>query len=300
MDIKIVNKMPIILNRSLIIDGENKVTTVNFTLPKTDGELDLSTGTATVDYRIGLYENKAEESEDQVISKTVVGDNLNVAWKITSDAAVYGILSFTLSIILQDGAVWRAEEAQLPVSNAVNAEAQTPLNPNDWHAGASLSQPLRGLPNGIADDHINVTFTRNTAVYALTGSETFSGLTAIESLGYRAYVSIPGKKTVTGNVIGSAMSTHFKPSLNYTSEVNIMFESGGSVWLCWPASVGGTTAAFKAWLSAQYANNTPVRILYQLATPTTETLIFPEIQIGVNDHIWVDGNPIITIEYRAV
>ena len=85
------------------------------------------------------------------------------------------------------------------------------------------------------------------------------------------------------------LCTHLLSSPNFASE-------GGTVWLGisylninYNNTGGGSSsqemASFKQWLANQYANGTPVIVIYPLATPTTESVTWQTLQVTDGDNV---------------
>ena len=140
------------------------------------------------------------------------------------------------------------------------------------------TEPLYGLPG--AEDTVevsvdgDVTVTRRTAVVELDGTEDWF------SYGYGDEVD---------DSILVAYMEFADADLGYQTSINSHFENLNAAWRMntpWtysdnqtdhnkyfvvPKSQIADIAAWKSWLAAQKAAGTPVTIVYELATPTTET-----------------------------
>jgi hypothetical protein len=117
----------------------------------------------------------------------------------------------------------------------------------------------------------NDLFTHNRTIFTLNGTENWGGSNGVYTL------------TIANAKSGSTMmSDYFKSDVAYFI---------GNVLT---VNYSGTLLEFKTWLGANNAH-----FLYELLEPTTEAFILPSIEIGINDHIYAEGNPNLTVEYRA-
>ncbi len=143
--------------------------------------------------------------------------------------------------------------------------------------------------NIYAQDVQNVTtgaVTRNVGVKVFDGTETWVKATNTDADGNNVFYSVVADRK-TGDTNIGMFCTHyvFKGTVSYSTlkagEMSIL-QSAGNVYF---DGVGYTTVDdFKAYLAQQYANGTPVIVLYPLATATTET-VTPQpltIQAGTN------------------
>lgn len=128
---------------------------------------------------------------------------------------------------------------------------------------------------------ISGSVTRNVGIKVLNGTEDWQ----YHSYGTNSYqlvfnlTAIPQDKVIT-------CSTHFK-SYSYDSRTNPetnMLYLHPSAGIVLRNSTFPTVDDFKQWLADQYANGTPVIVVYPLATPTTETVTAQpmNIQKGTN------------------
>ena len=128
---------------------------------------------------------------------------------------------------------------------------------------------------------ISGSVTRNVGIKVLNGTENWQ----YHSYGTNSYqlvfnlTAIPQDKVIT-------CSTHFK-SYSYDNRTNPetnMLYLHPSAGIILRNSTFPTVDDFKQWLADQYANGTPVIVVYPLATPTTETVTAQpmNIQKGTN------------------
>jgi len=112
--------------------------------------------------------------------------------------------------------------------------------------------------------------TRNIGIKALDGTEGWTYHSLINNM-FATYFS----DITTDTSDRTLYCTHFKSSstLPAANERNgyCILSSGGKVGIGYDAAEGNVSA-FTTFLSNQYANGTPVIVLYPLATPTTETV----------------------------
>lgn len=107
-----------------------------------------------------------------------------------------------------------------------------------------------------------------TGVLILDGSQ--SRLTYSESGGYFRLDQLGSKAWTTG------FCSHYSVKSDSTRyDMTIYSKSSGIIWIY--DSRFSDLDSYKAYLSEQYNNGTPVTIYYELAEPTTETITLPEI-----------------------
>jgi len=144
-----------------------------------------------------------------------------------------------------------------------------------------LTNPLCGIGN--YKDVLNLStgvVTRNVKKFVWDGTERWE---LYESATNRFfYVPLPA------NAIPSPINTictHYGGNLTIPSQgTTIRFPDRDSTWT--------TTADFKAFLAAQYANGTPVTIWYVLETPETETIAVPYgLECSVEGYLTQSGTP---------
>ena len=108
--------------------------------------------------------------------------------------------------------------------------------------------------------------TRNVGVKVLDGTEDWKD--QISSF-HRVYIIIP---TVLNASIDAPVYCSHAPYVASTSQnlwhVTLLSGRGFGFWGDQPPIT--SLDAFKSWLADQYANGTPVIVIYPLATPTTE------------------------------
>lgn len=139
------------------------------------------------------------------------------------------------------------------------------------------SEPLYGLPG--AEDTVevsvdgDVTVTRRTGIYAITGAEAWTAATSAANTYYFDLINTGGE--ITTQVLKPGICSHYKTAqtsqigaedktfqhLDYSSIRRFLFRDDSYA----------TVDAWKAYLAAQKTVGTPVTIVYELAAPTTET-----------------------------
>ena len=139
------------------------------------------------------------------------------------------------------------------------------------------TEPLWGLPG--AEDTVevstdgDVTVTRRTAVLELDGTEDWTGYGIAN--GYIMHVSVPAIKQISSTyTIANMVCSHYTTIAFYklyTGSFNAIGQSSDSVNISCVDSRFQSVSAWKSYLAAQAAAGTPVTIVYELATPTTET-----------------------------
>ena len=141
-----------------------------------------------------------------------------------------------------------------------------------------LSEPIRKIGTAVDSMASTGTATRNFVKWVLTGNETVGEYDASTK---RLFVQKPDFITL-GNRITPMICSHFQGIYDgraYADVPNNSVYSGssGDYGVYINETDWTSAASFKTWLATQYANNAPVTIWYQLATPTTETFTAPSI-----------------------
>ena len=159
--------------------------------------------------------------------------------------------------------------------------AATAYEPYRLLGGGTItpSSPLYGLPG--AEDTVevsvdgDVTVTRRTAVLELDGTETNMSVVHT-STGYdRLYITPakPAKVVATADTLGNIRCSHYETVTTGAQwskgAEGIGVETTGQIMIL--DSGLATLDAWKTYLAAQASAGTPVTIVYELATPTTET-----------------------------
>ena len=85
------------------------------------------------------------------------------------------------------------------------------------------------------------------------------------------------------NAFSHLVCTHFKNEPVALNDLAI-YKSSGSPILQIRYDAQADVDAFKSWLASEYANNTPVMVLYALETPTTETVAWQTL--ALTDWAW--------------
>ena len=151
--------------------------------------------------------------------------------------------------------------------------------------------------------------TRNVGIKVLDGTEDWTAYSQISSLYYT-------ENTITDNQIGSAspldlFCTHFAATNTaiFDEDNLLRFQRSTAPYvvishrLYIKCSEYSTVALFKQFLAAQYANGTPVTIVYPLATPTTESVTPQSLSIQAGTNIItaegsIDNLP-LEVSYKA-
>lgn len=90
------------------------------------------------------------------------------------------------------------------------------------------------------------------------------------NVGYCNYYTVVATSTSLSSVLTSGQ-------MGWNTIGNIMFK--------WTESGASGVASFKQFLAAQYANGTPVIVVYPLATPTTESVAGQTLQVQQGDNV---------------
>ena len=127
---------------------------------------------------------------------------------------------------------------------------------------------------GITDEQ-NITIgniTRNIGIKVLDGTENWTANTN----GYSASV-------LDESLYNHLICTHFINGVPTTDLTCSKLAGSANLNIHYNAIT--TVEQFKSWLADQYANGTPVIIVYPLATPTTETVMAQSLTIQTGSNI---------------
>ena len=139
------------------------------------------------------------------------------------------------------------------------------------------TEPLYGLPE--AEDTVevsvdgDVTVTRRTAVLELDGTEEwYTESTTGTNVRFRLGNITPAPKGAAADVAANASCTHYSVvSADFAWMGNNGLSISSSNYIAIVDSAITSAADFKSYLAAQKTAGTPVTIVYELATPITET-----------------------------
>ena len=135
-----------------------------------------------------------------------------------------------------------------------------------------LSSPLYGTGDVFDEYDSTGKIVRKWYELVLTGEETFTATMAAGH--HRCHM-----KLVPNAIAQNAtrvLSTHYRPSGGAGHGAIALTSEGTNVFF-YDDTNAVTDEAFKAYLAAQYAAGTPVTVVYQLATPTEESISAPQI-----------------------
>lgn len=146
---------------------------------------------------------------------------------------------------------------------------EQPYTPFVGQSTTSLNIILRALPNGVKDTYENGIITRR------VGEVTFDG-NGDENWQYfnvncnQFYISIEGTKY--DNVNPSTLCEYFKPDIigNRESKKEIIYTTSNGIGI--NTDIATDVSGWKTWLQSN-----PIKIYYELATPTTEKVTLPVI-----------------------
>lgn len=146
---------------------------------------------------------------------------------------------------------------------------EQPYTPFVGQSTTPLDITLRALPDGVCDTYENGIITRR------VGEVTFDG-SGDENWQYynvncnQFYISIEGTKY--DNVNPSTLCEYFKPDIigNRTSKKEIIYTISSGIGI--NTDIATDVSGWKTWLQSN-----PIKIYYELATPTTEKVTLPII-----------------------
>lgn len=177
--------------------------------------------------------------------------------------------------------VYPFEVGDLVASGAHSGEYAIPITVGGETQTIYLDEPLRKIGNYADTIDSDGTVTRKIAKLTLDGTEPWSYTGGMHKLPFDSSQYVVPKYLRELELI--AVCSHFEPKANQASP---SLQNGE---MCFLVSGTGTnnmyirdtscadTTAFKAYLAAQYAANTPVCVWYIRATDATETVTVPTL-----------------------
>lgn len=181
----------------------------------------------------------------------------------------------------------RAITGKTPVTVTVNS-APHALTPQSALYG------MAGAEDEIGNDGHE---THKTAVKTLTGTETWS----YEASSGRFYMSFSGKLTrQSTTALAPLKCSHFSTDYNNLDNDLTIREGGTTDVMFKYSQMAGSVTAWKSWLAAEYAADTPVQVLYHLAAPTTAQGAATEIEIHGGDTVTSADGTVIINNYTKV
>ena len=203
---------------------------------------------------------------------------------------------------------------QFPMAYGTTYQNDAIVNVSDasinghYYAYVGTAYPVSWTSEGtVYKGTLNVTtgvLTANAAMYVVTGAES-------EWTDYSPYVQL-NKNVLTGRITGTSItgicSMVKTENTGRLSNTMIQCNSSTGNYLRCNGVLGGSTtwgqafanlAAWKAWLASMYSANTPLQVMFELATPVTYQLTPTQIEtlLGVNN-IWADCGD-VSVDYRA-
>lgn len=127
---------------------------------------------------------------------------------------------------------------------------------------------------------ISGTVTRNLRLIVLDGTESWSKRTDSGVNRYQANI-------LTNKASGAipCLCSHFQNVISFASLNDNCFIADATSRIIFDEEDITTLADWKAWLVSQYANGTPVIVIYPLATPTAETVTPQTLQVQAGTNI---------------
>lgn len=122
--------------------------------------------------------------------------------------------------------------------------------------------------------------TRNLRLIVLDGTESWSKRT---DTGVNRYQSNILTNKASGAI--SCLCSHFQNVISFANLNDNCFIADATSRIIFDEEDITTLADWKAWLATQYANGTPVIVIYPLATPTTETVTPQTLQTQAGTNI---------------
>ena len=184
---------------------------------------------------------------------------------------------------------------QLEVGN--KATAYEPYSGNDY--ALPVQQALYGMPGAEDERGSDGYGLHNTRMLSITGNEAWA---LYNSDALNAIFRLPSAGTPYAQT--REISSHFA---NGGDNVTVLGNPGtfilglsGNLYIQVPVTIASSLTAFKAWLAARNSAGTPVQILYQLASPTTETLPAVTIASGSGTpYLTLNAPGYLSVDYTA-
>ena len=155
--------------------------------------------------------------------------------------------------------------------------AATEYEPYRAMGGGTVTptEPLYGLPGAEDTAEVSVdgdvTVTRRTAVLELDGTESWTKVVFNTTWVFQHMNLTPVAKGAPASAVANALCSHYDVKTGGSTsggEQGISVSHGNYIEICDMNYLEPDD--FKSYLAAQYAAGTPVTIVYELATPTTE------------------------------
>lgn len=237
-----------------------------FARPSADGTLP-GTGAS-----VRIFEVRIKNGDGEIIKRYVPEKVNNVAGmrEVISDTFLtnIGTGSFTYGTGVAYPIEITAEDAVETIEDTIGntATAEMLLKVGDY-------QDVQSIIDGVV--------TRNVGIVILDGTENWSLGTVFSADNVAQRAVFPS----------TSMSTHFVGNVSSTSPnlfKNNSFKVGASGYrnrIYIKATQYADETEFKAFLAQQYANGTPVIVVYPLETPTTESVAGQTLQVQAGDNV---------------
>lgn len=156
-----------------------------------------------------------------------------------------------------------------------NPAALTPLRVPDVLGAAKQVGELWSLPNGTKDTYDGEAglLVRRVGKYEIKGTEPFSDLTELTNV---IRFLVRPSNLVAKKEDASSTSTHFTKIYSWEDDFEHFYINYNTITFFLPKNLVSaiTLDAAKSWFAAQAAAGTPVSILYELARPTVERIVY--------------------------
>lgn len=224
---------------------------------------------------VAIQDASASSGSGSIASVSANTPNLQTAFAAPSDGIRVVFVANATSMAL--------ESPTTATFNGVMIEegdTATEYEPYRSMGGGTVTptEPLYGLPG--AEDTVevsvdgDVTVTRRTAVLTLDGTENwYAGAAANGKNRWELNFTFDAKLPTSAQNAANMICTHYESipaNATYSGQAGISFGTGTKYIGIFDDQFSDV-ASFKAYLAAQKTAGTPVTIVYELATPTTET-----------------------------
>lgn len=243
---------------------------------------------------------------DIAISDTVTGNVINkigvtaqrVSFTISKD------LTATIGINVIAGKTYDCTFDVMIEEGDTTLTTSTPYEPYKEHRQTiPLTNPLRGLPNGVRDTINKGVVTRNVGKVILNGSEEWS-INATYSTDTHTCFQVGNVAITPSYLIGISNNFICKGIGNKLLEEGFQFGGSGSPYnvtfirIINSKLISPTVEGFKAWLQAN-----PTTVYYQLATPVEEPIDVEQYMKQLKDgYLITEGsliNPTVDLTYST-
>lgn len=262
------------------IHGKNYINVANYTVPSNANYNNVWSGSLTGQFTLSVDRSQitsVTNKSQRFVVLTVDGTTSYINYNACGSIQIDGTLT-SISIVGSNAYARAVGKVSLQLESGATATTYEPY----FNGGTATAEML--LKVGDYQDVQSVldgAVTRNVGVKVLDGTETWSYSQGVADM----FQYNIGAAAITNRTV---VCTHFKssesiPSVSERVNGYAVLSSVGALAIGY-SEMNGSVSTFKQWLTDQYANGTPVVVVYPLATATTETVTAQPltIQAGTN------------------